>query len=40
MKNPSLILYPLTNIHNLHTIYYTFPQGADKENLYNNKELL
>ena len=40
MKNPSLILYPLTNIHNLHTIYYTFPLGADKENLYNNKELL
>ena len=31
---------PNISIHILHTIRYTFSQGADKENLFNNQELL
>ena len=33
-------LYPNISMYFLHTVFYTFPKGADKENLFNNQELL
>ena len=33
-------LHPNISMHNLHTFLHTFPKKADKENLFNNQELL
>ena len=33
-------LHPSTSMHILHTILYTFPRNADKENLLINQEFL
>ena len=34
------LLHPKISMHILHTVFYTFPSGADKEILLNNQELL
>ena len=36
----ALPLHPNISMHVLYTVLYTFPVGADKENLLNNQELL
>ena len=41
LKSSSLIpLLPRISVNILHTVLYTFPMGADKENLFNSQELL
>ena len=32
-------LHPNISMHILHTVLYTFPYGADKENLFNSQKL-
>ena len=33
-------LLPRISVNILYTVLYTFPMGADKENLFNSQELL
>ena len=33
-------LHPNISVYILHTVLYTFPKVLDKENLFNNQELL